>query len=81
MEPAAAHSESDLSEEEVASLAAQLAEAKHEESQAVAPADAVAAIHSTWPDLIVGLGILTLNADAAREVWSAAREEHRQADV
>ena len=36
---------------------------------------------SGWPDLIVGLGILTLNADAAREVWSAAREEHRQAEV
>jgi hypothetical protein len=35
---------------------------------------------SGWPDLIVGLGILTLNADAAREVWSAARAEHRQAD-
>jgi Co/Zn/Cd efflux system component len=34
---------------------------------------------SGWPDLIVGLGIAVLNADAAREVWSAAREEHRQA--
>ena len=32
---------------------------------------------SGWPDLIVGLGILAINADAAREVWSAAREEHR----
>ena len=36
---------------------------------------------SGWPDLIVGLGILAINADASREVWSAAREEHRQADV
>ncbi len=32
---------------------------------------------SAWPDLIVGLGIALMNADAAREVWSAAREEHR----
>ncbi|MBL8908608.1 MAG: cation transporter [Rhizobiales bacterium] len=32
---------------------------------------------SAWPDLIVGLGIAVLNADAAREVWTAAREEHR----
>lgn len=34
---------------------------------------------SGWPDLIVGLGIAALNADAAREVWEAAREEHRSA--
>ena len=33
--------------------------------------------HSAWPDLIVGLGIAALNADAAREVWTTAREEHR----
>lgn len=32
---------------------------------------------SAWPDLIVGLGIAAMNADAAREVWAAAREEHR----
>jgi Co/Zn/Cd efflux system component len=32
---------------------------------------------SAWPDLIVGLGIAVMNADAAREVWTAAREEHR----
>ena len=31
---------------------------------------------SAWPDLIVGLAIAALNADAAREVWEAAREEH-----
>lgn len=31
---------------------------------------------SGWPDLIIGLGIAVLNADAAREVWSAARKEH-----
>ncbi|MGV6872412.1 cation transporter [Pseudochelatococcus sp. B33] len=32
---------------------------------------------SAWPDLIVGLAIAALNADAARQVWAAAREEHR----
>ncbi len=32
---------------------------------------------SAWPDWIVGLAIAVMNADAAREVWSAAREEHR----
>ncbi len=34
---------------------------------------------SAWPDLIVGLGIALMNADAAREVFSAARKEHAQA--
>ena len=34
---------------------------------------------SAWPDLIVGLAIAVINADAAREVWQAAREEHRLA--
>ncbi len=34
---------------------------------------------SAWPDLVVGLGIAALNADAAREVWTAARREHRAA--
>ncbi len=32
---------------------------------------------SGWADLIVGLGIAALNADAARAVWRAAWEEHR----
>jgi Co/Zn/Cd efflux system component len=36
--------------------------------------------NSAWPDLIVGLGIAAMNADAAREVWRAAREEHRAAE-
>lgn len=31
---------------------------------------------SAWPDLIVGLAIAAMNADAAREVFTAAREEH-----
>lgn len=35
---------------------------------------------SGWPDLIVGLGIAAMNADAAREVWSVAHEEHRVAN-
>lgn len=34
---------------------------------------------SAWPDLIVGLGIFAMNLDAAREVWQAAREEHKAA--
>ncbi len=32
---------------------------------------------SAWPDLVVGIGIAVLNADAAREVWRAARRERR----
>jgi Co/Zn/Cd efflux system component len=35
---------------------------------------------SGWPDLIVGLGIAAMNADAAREVWSAARKEYSAAN-
>lgn len=34
---------------------------------------------SAWPDLVVGLAIALMNADAAREVWEAARREHRTA--
>lgn len=34
---------------------------------------------SAWPDLIVGLGIVAMNADAAREVFTAARREHANA--
>jgi Co/Zn/Cd efflux system component len=36
-----------------------------------------AATFSAWPDLLVGLAIAAMNADAAREVWEAAREEHK----
>lgn len=32
---------------------------------------------SAWPDLILGLCIAILNANAAREVWVAAHDEHR----
>jgi Co/Zn/Cd efflux system component len=45
----------------------------------IAAAGATAATSSGWPDLIVGLGIAAMNADAAAEVWRAAREEHAQA--
>jgi Co/Zn/Cd efflux system component len=31
---------------------------------------------SGWPDLIVGFGIIVMNAGAASEVWSAARREY-----
>jgi Co/Zn/Cd efflux system component len=34
-----------------------------------------AATLSAWPDLVVGLGIAALNADAAREIHAAARSE------
>jgi Co/Zn/Cd efflux system component len=34
---------------------------------------------SVWPDVIVGLGIAAMNMDAARAVWTAARDEHRLA--
>jgi Co/Zn/Cd efflux system component len=34
---------------------------------------------SAWPDLIVGLASAAMNADAAREVFRAAREEHAAA--
>ena len=34
---------------------------------------------SAWPDLIVGVGIMGMNAGAAREVWERARREHRSA--
>jgi Co/Zn/Cd efflux system component len=34
---------------------------------------------SIWPDIIVGLGIAALNANAAREVYEAAREELKEA--
>jgi Co/Zn/Cd efflux system component len=38
-----------------------------------------AATLSGWPDLVVGLAIAAINADAAREVYAAAREERRAA--
>lgn len=35
---------------------------------------------SAWPDIIVGLAIAALNADAAREVFNAALREHAEAE-
>ncbi|MBU2292473.1 MAG: cation transporter [Alphaproteobacteria bacterium] len=34
---------------------------------------------SAWPDIVVGLAIGALNADAAREVWEAAEKESETA--
>jgi Co/Zn/Cd efflux system component len=45
----------------------------------IAAGSVTAYTHSAWPDLFVGLGIAAMNVDAAREVWRAAREEHRAA--
>lgn len=36
---------------------------------------------SPWPDVVVGIGIALMNMDAAREVWTAARNEHRSAEA
>ena len=38
-----------------------------------------AATLSVWPDLVVGLGIALLNADASRQVLAAARKERQEA--
>ena len=35
---------------------------------------------SAWPDLIVGVGIALMNADAARDVWRTAHQERRSAE-
>jgi Co/Zn/Cd efflux system component len=32
---------------------------------------------SIWPDVVVGVAIAALNADSARDVWTAARREYR----
>ncbi len=34
---------------------------------------------SAWPDLVVDLAIAAMNADAAKSVWNAARNEHAAA--
>jgi Co/Zn/Cd efflux system component len=36
---------------------------------------------SAWPDLLVGLGIAALNANAAREIWEAAHVEANTAQA
>lgn len=42
---------------------------------------ATALTRSPWPDVIVGLGIAAMNLDAAKAVWRAARQEHRDASA
>lgn len=39
-----------------------------------------AAVQSPWPDFAVGLGVLAMNLDAARQVYRTAREEQRAAE-
>lgn len=34
---------------------------------------------SPWPDVLVGIAIIALNADAAAEVWTAAKQEAESA--
>jgi Co/Zn/Cd efflux system component len=41
----------------------------------IAAAGVTAAYPSGWPDLVVGIGIMALNMDAARAVYRAARSE------
>lgn len=45
----------------------------------IAAAVATTVTLNGWPDLIAGLGIAAMNADAARQVWRAAHDEHRAA--
>ncbi len=45
----------------------------------IAAAAATVFTVSGWPDLAVGLGIAVMNADAAWEVWEAARREQASA--
>jgi Co/Zn/Cd efflux system component len=47
----------------------------------IAAGAATAFTGSVWPDLVVGIGIAAMNADAAREVWIAARREHLAAEA
>jgi Co/Zn/Cd efflux system component len=42
----------------------------------IATGFATAYFMSGWPDLIVGLAIAAMNANAAAEVWRSARQEH-----
>src|SRR5205085_5359258 len=39
----------------------------------VAAGGVTALTSSVWPDLVVGGGIAVMNADAAREIWTAAK--------
>lgn len=49
---------------------------------AIIGAGILTALHpSVWPDVVVGIGIACINADAAKEVWAAARAERRVAET
>ncbi|MGX1197409.1 cation transporter [Parvibaculum sp. MBR-TMA-1.3b-4.2] len=49
---------------------------------AIIAAGTITALYpSAWPDLIVGIGIAIMNADAAREIWEAASKEHLTAEA
>ena len=55
---------------------------KVEQYAAVIAAGLITAVtFSFWPDLIVGIGIAIMNADAAKEIWKAAKEEKAQLEV
>lgn len=45
----------------------------------IAAGFATAALHSGWPDLIIGITIAAINAGAAKEVWEASRKEKLEA--
>lgn len=45
----------------------------------IAAGIATFALHSAWPDIVVGLAIAAINAGAAKEVWDAARRERAAA--
>lgn len=47
------------------------------ESGIIAAGFVTAFTGSGWPVLVLGLGIALMNADAAREIYQLAREEHR----
>jgi Co/Zn/Cd efflux system component len=47
----------------------------------MAAAGMTAIYPSNWPDLVVGLGISALNADAAKAVFKAARQEPAEAQA
>ncbi|MCZ8546680.1 cation diffusion facilitator family transporter [Mesorhizobium qingshengii] len=37
--------------------------------------------NSAWPDIVIGLAIAVMNADAAREVFTAARREFAESQI
>lgn len=45
----------------------------------IAAGGVTAFTRSPWPDVVVGVGIAAMNVDAAKAVWTTARDEHRAA--